>query len=370
MSDKRLVVISLSVGTASFLGAVCIAVCLCLLALHRPAAKPLVDLPQVPHGDLNTKEANDLKYGPVNLDAAKEVKQGIFSRIRARRAAACAPLYSVPCSPVTYATTPVAPLTAPSSYLPQPSQPVQPSPQPSLPTCPDGDCNQGYMPVAPSTNTPELGSIETDIEAVPPDDSGKMQLLVISRANQTPAVWFESDPNLARVKRAVAFTRIEPGSPMHKERYGYLGTEAPIVALTWPDARTIYFADATNMPVFPDELLREMKSAVTAARNAKPAETDYTSTFLALTSSGSINPDCPDGNCPLPSPPSDGFRFPRLRPNLDNSENPLLDAAEGFLKDSLTSGVWLVFSVVALGFVLVFSILILGAIILVVRSLT
>lgn len=356
MSDKRFVVVSLSVGTASVLGAFVIAICCSLVFLHQPS-KPSIAVPNLPQGDLHAKETNDLKYGPVNLDAAKEVKQGILSRMRARREIVCQPVSQSNCSAATYA--------------PRATE-VPPGPAPSTPptVCPDGDCNQGYMPLPQTTNTPDLGSFETEIEAVPPDDSGKMQLLVIGRPEQAPATWFNTDPTLARVKRSVSFTRIDPGSVMHRERYGYLGSEAPIVALSWGDGRSIYFADATNMPDFPDTLFEQMKESVNAARNARPAEVDYASSFLALANSGSLPSDCPDGNCPQIQPPNDGFRFPRLRPPSDGTDNPLLAVAEGFLKDSLTSGLWLVFSVVALGFVLVFAVLMLGAIILVVRSLT
>lgn len=375
MTEKRFVIVSLSLGTATLLTLCCFGLCLSLLFNHRPA-EPVADVPFVPHrGEVGQKEANELKYGPVNLDAAKEVKNGIIARIRARRAAACDPTYSTPCNPVTYATTPIAPLSYPPSYLPQPSQPVQPT----LPSCPDGDCNQGYMPLPSSTDTPDVGSLETEIEAVPPVDSDKMQILVIASEGQAPSTWFDSDPILARVKRSVSFTRIDPGGIMHRERYGYLGSDTPIVSLTWGDGRSIYFAQRSTMPVNPDCLFTEMKLAVDAARNASPSEGIHQASLttpssanlpLWMMAASSLPQDCPDGNCPRIQPPNDGFRFPRLRPPSDGSDNPLLAVAEGFLKDSLSSGLWLVFSAVALGFVVLFSVLIFGAIIIVVRSIT
>ena len=50
-------------------------------------------------GDVE-RSINDLKYGPVNLDAAKEVKNGLFSRIRDnRQARICAPASQQACVP-------------------------------------------------------------------------------------------------------------------------------------------------------------------------------------------------------------------------------------------------------------------------------
>jgi hypothetical protein len=44
---------------------------------------------------------NDLKYGPVNLDAAKEIKNGLFARIRdTRQSRICNPVPQQACVPV------------------------------------------------------------------------------------------------------------------------------------------------------------------------------------------------------------------------------------------------------------------------------
>lgn len=378
MTDKRFVVLSFSVGTASLLAALCGALLLAVVLNQQPQShKPAIDVPRLPHGDLSNKEANDIKYGPVNFSAAKEVKQGIISRLRARRATS-RPAAVSNCAPVTYAQ-PVASQQSivphvPGSYLPQPAPVVDPRP-----VCPDGNCNPGYLPPSSATLDPSpapyVGSLPDPVEpleSMPPDDSAQMQLLVVGHSNQAPVTWFDTDATLRRVKQSVAFTRIDPGSVMHRERYSQLGNETPIVSLSWGDGRSIYIADRNTLPQSPSQLFSEMKTAVTAARAAKPALDSYfSSTSLALSNTSLTppsSPDCPDGNCPVP--PSDGFRFPRLRPPADDASNPLFQAVEGFLKDSFTSGLWLVFSIVALGFVLVFAVLILGAIILVVRSLT
>lgn len=383
-TEKKFVVVGVSLGTGVLLTAFCLAICLSyVFTSHSPVSVP-VPAPNFPtQGSISSKEINDLKYGPVNLNAAKEVKEGIFSRLRARRIAACQPGTNANCSPVTYETRPIAVPVAPPASRPS--------------TCPDGSCDAPYVTPVPSTNVPlpsgsinptgtfkepllpgddvgSLGSLPSEdaLEAVPPDDSDRMQLLVIARADQSPATWFDSDPMLSRVKNSVSFTRIDPGSVMHRERYGDLGTNAPIVALTWPDARTIYFADRDSLPSFSSSLFSEMKSAVTAARNAKKSSDlqIFPASFALASNPSSSNSDqdCPDGTC-VPNTPdtNDGFRFPRLRPNSRPNDNPLLAVAEGFIKDGIESGIWLVFSAVALCFVMLFGILLLGAIIVVAK---
>jgi len=52
-------------------------------------------------GDIE-RSINDMKYGPVNLDAAKEVKNGLFARIRDnRQSRICAPAQRQACSSVS-----------------------------------------------------------------------------------------------------------------------------------------------------------------------------------------------------------------------------------------------------------------------------
>lgn len=99
----RTVVVSLSIGT-------CLLMSLAIAALSTaiilgghvaiPAASPhsAAPAPFVPKtgalGELNRLK-NEIQYGPVNLDAAKEVKNGLFDRIRAVRQARLCP----PCQP-------------------------------------------------------------------------------------------------------------------------------------------------------------------------------------------------------------------------------------------------------------------------------
>jgi hypothetical protein len=87
---SRVVVVSVSIGTGLLL--VCLVVLLCLsigAAVYFPQdpSHTASDAFKLKTGVANEAERsiNDLKYGPVNLDAAKEVKNGLFDRLFQRR---------------------------------------------------------------------------------------------------------------------------------------------------------------------------------------------------------------------------------------------------------------------------------------------
>ncbi len=97
---RTTIVVSLSVGTA-FLFALAITVLSVAIVAGGHASNPLVPfnlwsraVPKPPTftpkagaiGELNRLK-NDIQYGPVNLDAAKQIKNGLFDRIRANRQA-------------------------------------------------------------------------------------------------------------------------------------------------------------------------------------------------------------------------------------------------------------------------------------------
>jgi len=95
---SRAIVVSVSVGTGLLL--VCMVLLLSLaigaavcVQNNEPNLSPDVFRPKSGTvGDIE-RSINELKYGPVNLDAAKEVKNGLFSRIRDnRQARICAPV--------------------------------------------------------------------------------------------------------------------------------------------------------------------------------------------------------------------------------------------------------------------------------------
>ena len=103
---SRAIVVSVSVGTGLLL--ICMVLLLSLaigaaVCVHNnePNLSPDVFRPKSGTvGDIE-RSINEFKYGPVNLDAAKEVKNGLFSRIRDnRQARICAPVQRQVCVPV------------------------------------------------------------------------------------------------------------------------------------------------------------------------------------------------------------------------------------------------------------------------------
>jgi hypothetical protein len=94
----RNVVISVSIGTGILLVGLVLLICASIAVAAvgtKSPSKPLLDVyrPKTGMAGEVERSINDLKYGPVNLDAAKEIKNGgLFSRIRDRRQSrVCAP---------------------------------------------------------------------------------------------------------------------------------------------------------------------------------------------------------------------------------------------------------------------------------------
>ena len=90
---KQFHVISLSIGTCLLLAAMSVFIVagfvIVTLKVH-PSKPNNVDVFRPKTGVVGEIEhtINELKYGPVNVQATKEVKNGLFDRIRARRQAA------------------------------------------------------------------------------------------------------------------------------------------------------------------------------------------------------------------------------------------------------------------------------------------
>jgi len=186
---------------------------------------------------------------------------------------------------------------------------------------------------------------------LPASDAGYHQLIIVEENNQISR-WFESVPELAGVKRASLTTKLDPsangGKNLFTERYkSVLGTDYPIVAYLRPDGGVIYFADSRSMPA-KQNLFAEMKTAWKAAKNARPSQ-------LIADQWQEETEDCLDGSCdPRVREPI----FPRLNPlrnPMDDSDNFPMG---GWFSDSISSGIALVFGVVAMGCVMVFALVV------------
>lgn len=200
-----------------------------------------------------------------------------------------------------------------------------------------------------------------------PDDSQKNQLIVVGLPTAPPAKWFDSNPNLARVKSIVQFSLLRPTDALYRERFQQtLGTDFPIVAYMRPDGGVIYYADRNSIPATSEELFTAIKAAALQAKNAaKPNSLDRFSDMLheSQFGDGYDMSDCPDGNCPLPT--NDSPRFPRLKPlAVDPFGVPKIT---NWFSDSVSSIMWVIGGVIVMGFVLVFFILALGALYLVTK---
>lgn len=159
------VVVSFSIGS-TFVMLVCtLLVAFALVSQPMLEPAPVLAPPRLGPASSGLKEAIDeLKYGPVNRDRQNEVKDGLLSRIRARRAQACTartyantsvPAYRIGCNPAQEICVTCPPRTTDESngsaieypaIVPRAPEPppsldwLLPPPavsQPSCPTCPN-----------------------------------------------------------------------------------------------------------------------------------------------------------------------------------------------------------------------------------------
>jgi hypothetical protein len=197
---------------------------------------------------------------------------------------------------------------------------------------------------------------------LPANDAGKNQLIVVGQPGEAPAKWFNEVKELVQVKNAVSFTLFTPTSKLFRERYqSTLGTDFPIVAYLRSDGGVVYFADRNTLPSNGANLFQEMKAAAFLAKNAKPS----TRLPVEMEVPSVLQADCPDGTCYPDESVDQDVRFPRLNPFKQPAKNPLDNIVTGWFSDSISSGIWLVFSIIALGFVLFFFVLLVGAMLLV-----
>jgi hypothetical protein len=198
-----------------------------------------------------------------------------------------------------------------------------------------------------------------------PTDRDKKQFVVVADPESKFATWIDGNAKLRAVKQATAFTFLAPNSKLYESRYAALyGNKFPIVVYMRSDGGVIYFADRDTMPVSAEALYSEMARAAELARNAEQA-----SPLLSNEIEADLSEDCPDGFCPAPPNRNEdqSIRFPLLRPFSPKVTDPFDGAVSGLFSDSIGSGIWLVFSIVALGVVGLFAILLFGAMVVVVK---
>jgi len=122
--------------------------------------------------------------------------------------------------------------------------------------------------------------------------------------------WFNSDPDLLKLKSGVNFQAYGAGNSLYKTRYASIIPESlfPAVVFTRPDGGHIHLASKDQIPSTAKELYEDLKQSFRLMQSVfspTPAKQEQAS-----------SPDCPDGNCPLPVDPVNRKPlFPNLRPS-------------------------------------------------------
>lgn len=163
--------------------------------------------------------------------------------------------------------------------------------------------------------------------------------------------WFNSNPDLLKLKSGVNFQAYGAGNSLYKTRYAAIIPESafPAVVFTRQDGGHIHLASKDQIPATAKELYEDLKQSfrlMQSLYNPTPVKQEQAS-----------SPDCPDGNCPLPADPVNRKPlFPNLRPQPSPDGNlfPVdqvdsLNLIEGFFRRSgySTEMVLLIVAVVA-----------------------
>lgn len=203
---------------------------------------------------------------------------------------------------------------------------------------------------------------------LPPSDQGLYQTIIVCADGSPLAVAFQSDPQLSHLRERTAFTHYLPTDKLYIERYqAIVGQAFPIIVYADKDGRVIYSANRTTIPHTKD-LFEAIKAK---HRTFSSAVAINSAQVQAVEDSSEYANDCPDGICPLPNRQP---VFPGLKPlrhpfdSPDYNSSPVFDRLfNGAISNSVKSGLFMVFSFVALGIVFVFGMFLLVAMVLLAR---
>lgn len=117
-------------------------------------------------------------------------------------------------------------------------------------------------------------------------------------AQRNLVAWFNNDARLRKIMAQCHWNFYTTGNPHFQERLmRRVGTAVPIVTLQKPDGEALVNVTAISMPGSPGELADMLAAGADQVRDTPPAfagqQTGGTTPIIA---------DCPDGNCPTPSP--------------------------------------------------------------------
>ncbi len=204
---------------------------------------------------------------------------------------------------------------------------------------------------------------------LPPSDKGLYQTIIVCPTGSPLAAAFESDPKLSQLRAATAYTHFKQGDPLYIQRYqAILGAEFPIVVYADSAGRVIYSANRLTMPPT-SQLFEAIKAEHVKRAPAKPAALPISAAYQEPPAE--YDPSCPDGNCPIRPPldqqPNRQPLFPNLQPlrhpfdSVDDAMHPIDRIFNGQITNTVKTGIFMVFSFVALGIVFVFALCLLVA---------
>lgn len=241
---------------------------------------------------------------PVNMEAQSEMK------------GQCPPGYRVvPCTPTYRPVRPAAPAPPARPVAPKPIiiPASKPSAEPSKPVLVTPASNSSASPaVTPTPNKRYQIALFLD-------DSG--QSLQIKR-------WFESDPNLSKLRNRCEFQIFRADNVLYQQRYADIVPvgQFPVVLFQDSSGGHLHAAGRTMLPSTPGELYADMEYGYRLYQQTRQAEATGLVKARGYSWDDAIGPsmqltsqDCPDGYCPTPNQPSDRWRpFDRDTPDRDS----------------------------------------------------
>lgn len=173
----------------------------------------------------------------------------------------------------------------------------------------------------------------------------ELQLYFFGPADHPVAKWFDTNPDLANIKRNSKWFRQGPESVMFQERYAQtVGANLPVLVMARAsDGGTIYAADKDALPGRSSSLFVALREAYNASKDAVrtpqpgPAQSIGANLprFLQDDGTGEYEADCVGPNCRVP------FR---------DRGQPFAPEALG---DGIRNLVWLIGGVLVFAFVLI-----------------
>lgn len=212
---------------------------------------------------------------------------------------------------------------------------------------------------------------------LPNPKNGRHQLTLFvgnDSKSQSLAYWFQNDPSLTGLRSKCSFEILKANSSMYLTRYASVisAKDFPAVLFSEGDGAHIYAAGGPMLPNDPKTLYSDLKKAYElkqSVKNAPPLinsiaaqsgagsglikqqggiswDRSITPNLRLVTQDEAFNPDCPDGNCPLPNQPNTWTPGQRIRDGLFPKPE---QAAQAVLWASGAEILALVFGVVAIG---------------------